>query len=76
MIVPNFGLDSSKNGWILTENIGLDNTVRRKKIIFSTSGALAPWKVINPDMGDVSDSTLNAEGGQYDTTSEMNEGVP
>ena len=30
----------------------------------------------NPIKGDVSDSELNAGGGQFDTTSEMNEGVP
>ena len=31
---------------------------------------------INPIKGDVSDSELNAGGGQLDTTSEMNEGMP
>ena len=30
----------------------------------------------NPVKGDVSDSELNAGGGQFDTTSDMNEGVP
>ena len=30
---------------------------------------------INPIKGDVSDSTLNARGGQFDTTPEMNEGA-
>ena len=31
---------------------------------------------LNPVKGDVSDSELNAGGGQFDTISEMNEGVP
>ena len=31
---------------------------------------------LNPVKGYVSDSELNAGGGQFDTTSEMNEGVP
>ena len=30
----------------------------------------------NPVKGNVSDSELNAGGGQFDTTLEMNEGVP
>ena len=33
-------------------------------------------KIVNPVKGDVSDSELNAGVGQFDTTSEMNEGVP
>ena len=31
---------------------------------------------LNPVKGDVSDSVLNAGAGQFNTTSEMNEGVP
>ena len=31
---------------------------------------------LNPVKGDVSGSELNAGGGQFDTTSEINEGVP
>ena len=30
---------------------------------------------VNPVKGDVSDSTLNAGSGQFETTSEMNEGI-
>ena len=33
-------------------------------------------KEMNPVKGDVSDSELNAGGGQFDTTSKRNEGVP
>ena len=32
--------------------------------------------VLNPVMGNVSGSELIAGGGQFDTTSEINEGVP
>ena len=32
--------------------------------------------LFTPVKSDVSDSELNAGGGQFDTTSEMNEGVP
>ena len=31
---------------------------------------------LNPVTGDFSDSELNAGGGQFDTTLEMNQGVP
>ena len=31
---------------------------------------------LNPVKGDVSDSTLNVGGGQFDTTSEFNDGAP
>ena len=37
--------------------------------------ALKP-KIFNTVKGDVSDSELNVGGGQFDTTLEMNEGVP
>ena len=52
-------------GWILIFNIGSGVLFNKKTWYIS----------FNPVKGNVSDSELNAGSGQFDTTSEINEGV-